>query len=88
MQTGAATGIAELKKPNRKSTSLPLEGNTGFFCMTMLSASRKLKTDTVKAVGKSPISTISEYQKAAAKRRKNGLHLISASVLPQTGRWS
>lgn len=59
MQMGAAAGIAELKKPNKKSISLPLEGNTGFSCMTMLSASRKLRTDTVKAVGKSPISTIS-----------------------------
>lgn len=33
MQMGAATGIAELKKPTKKSTSLPLEGNTGFSCM-------------------------------------------------------
>lgn len=86
---GAATGIAELKKPNRKSTSLSLEGNTGFSCMTMLSASRKLKTDTVKAVGKSPISTISVGTREQQQREgKNGLHLISASVLPQTGRWS
>lgn len=71
MQMGAATGTAELKKPNRKSASLPLERNTGFSCMTMLSASRKLETDQCQSCRKvSHLYNISRYQRAAAKRGK------------------
>lgn len=58
------------------------EGAQGFPARQLPSASRKLKTDTVNTAGKPPTSPTSVGTREQ-QREKNGLHLISASNLPQ-----
>lgn len=59
MQTEALTGLAELKNPAGNQNHCLWDGAQGSPAWQLLSASRKLQTDTVNPTGKPPTSLTS-----------------------------
>lgn len=71
--------VAGLAQPSKKSISLLLGGSTGLSCTVTALSIQEAENSHCEHCRKA--SNLSNQK--AAKRKKNGLHLISASNLPQ-----